>query len=436
MVHEKVALLSRIDLFQPITRDHSPSQQQLVVHSTAQIVIKQRLANIINHDKVPTHDTIPIHIDDIQLTICGMAAIYTAFRLVQAAYHHDPTTASIPGEIVVFGFPYLDTLKIMSRTEWHVGQVHFLGLGEEQDYLKLEEILQQGVIPGSPDGARKKNKVMGIFTEMPSNPLMKCPDLARLTRLTNQYNTALVVDDTIGNIANLNLFDGGKDDTSKVRIDMLVTSLTKIFSGVGDVMAGSLILNPNSSRYDQWKSVLTRMNEAHDIPELCLEDCIVLEKNSRLFLHRSSIINRNALQLASWLQSQDKEVKCVYYPGLAGVGKAIFDNVKRPNITLQSSPDTPVITYEAGYGCLLSLELHDSMNVEVFYDELKVNKGPSLGTDFTLACPYTLLAHYTELDWAGSFGISKHLIRVSVGMEDISSLMMTLRVALDRATIY
>jgi len=46
-----------------------------------------------------------------------------------------------------------------------------------------------------------------------------------------------------------------------------------------------------------------------------------------------------------------------------------------------------------------------------------VNKGPSLGTNFTLVCPYTLLAHYCELDWAASFGVPGHLIRVSVGLE-------------------
>lgn len=35
----------------------------------------------------------------------------------------------------------------------------------------------------------------------------------------------------------------------------------------------------------------------------------------------------------------------------------------------------------------------------VSYD-LQVAKGPGFGTNFTLACPYTLLAHYTELEWA------------------------------------
>ena len=51
-----------------------------------------------------------------------------------------------------------------------------------------------------------------------------------------------------------------------------------------------------------------------------------------------------------------------------------------------------------------------------FYDALETAKGPSLGTNFTLrlvvaqhlrcnhmltwsSCPYTLLAHYSELNW-------------------------------------
>jgi len=38
-----------------------------------------------------------------------------------------------------------------------------------------------------------------------------------------------------------------------------------------------------------------------------------------------------------------------------------------------------------------------------------------------LVCPYTLLAHYVELDWAATYGVSDRLIRVSVGIEDIEA---------------
>lgn len=56
----------------------------------------------------------------------------------------------------------------------------------------------------------------------------------------------------------------------------------------------------------------------------------------------------------------------------------------------------------------------------MFYDALNLSKGPSLGTNFTLVCPYTLLAHYYELPWAKDFGVEKDLIRISVGLEDIN----------------
>ena len=65
---------------------------------------------------------------------------------------------------------------------------------------------------------------------------------------------------------------------------------------------------------------------------------------------------------------------------------------------------------------------------------LAVCKGPSLGTVFTLACPFTLLAHYTELDWAESCGVSRYLIRISVGLEDPEELWSRLDRALRGTT--
>ena len=33
-----------------------------------------------------------------------------------------------------------------------------------------------------------------------------------------------------------------------------------------------------------------------------------------------------------------------------------------------------------------------------FYNNIKYAKGPSLGTNFTLMCPFVMLAHFNELD--------------------------------------
>lgn len=84
-----------------------------------------------------------------------------------------------------------------------------------------------------------------------------------------------------------------------------------------------------------------------------------------------------------------------------------------------------------GYGGLFSVVLKTEDMAIRFYDAIEILKGPSLGTNFTLACPYTLLAHYTELDWAAQFGVPKKLIRISVGVEDREYLLDVFRKAID-----
>ena len=65
------------------------------------------------------------------------------------------------------------------------------------------------------------------------------------------------------------------------------------------------------------------------------------------------------------------------------------------------------------------------------YDSLEVCKGPSLGTNFTLACPYVLLAHYNELGWAKKCGVPADLLRVSVGLEDPEILWENFKIAFE-----
>ena len=87
-----------------------------------------------------------------------------------------------------------------------------------------------------------------------------------------------------------------------------------------------------------------------------------------------------------------------------------------------------------GFGCLISVTLAAEIDPKVFYDSLSLCKGPSLGTNFTLVCPYTLLAHYNELAWAESFGVSAQLIRISVGLEEVQHLIDVFSAALNAAS--
>jgi hypothetical protein len=71
-----------------------------------------------------------------------------------------------------------------------------------------------------------------------------------------------------------------------------------------------------------------------------------------------------------------------------------------------------------------------------FYDSLDVAKGPSLGTNFTLVCPYTLLAHYHELDFAISCNVPPNLLRISVGLEPLETLQEKFELAFQRSRLH
>jgi cystathionine gamma-synthase len=70
---------------------------------------------------------------------------------------------------------------------------------------------------------------------------------------------------------------------------MLCSSLTKLFSGAGDVMAGSMVLNSSGRRYEQLRAELQNLQ----LPQLSYSDADILERNSRDFRLRSKRISKS-----------------------------------------------------------------------------------------------------------------------------------------------
>ena len=243
----------------------------------------------------------------------------------------------------------------------------------------------------------------GLFCEAPSNPLLRCVDFERLLaiRAEAQPDVPIIIDDTIATVAHVDAFRVA---------DVVTTSLTKSFSGEGDLMAGSVILNRQSPRFAGFSDFL-HANADHD---LWRGDAVTLEANSRDFEERAAVMSRNALALADCLRAHPK-VDRVWHAKVEG-GRG-YEFIRRQN---------------GGYGCLLSFTLKNPEQTSArVFDALRVTKGPSLGTNYTLACPYTLLAHYDELDWTESCGVSRWLIRVSAGLEDTAELIKRFEEALD-----
>ncbi|KAJ6440862.1 cystathionine gamma-synthase [Purpureocillium lavendulum] len=321
--------------------------------------------------------------NDVYLFPAGMNAIFNAHQALLSAR----------GQLksINFGFPYVDTLKILQK--FGPGCV-FFGHASSQDLDELETLLRSG------------HRFLGLFCEFPGNPLLTCPDLDRIRRLADEFDFAVVVDETIGTFANINVLSVA---------DIVVSSLTKIFSGDSNVMGGGAILNPESRYYAALKNALD-----HDVFEDTYwpEDVIFMERNSRDFARRVDRINANAEAICDTLRSSPL-VKSLYYPKY---------NTSRSNYDARRLPD-------GGYGGLLSVVFTDKKKAQVFYDNMEIAKGPSLGTNFTLCSPYVLLAHYQELPWAAQYGVDPDLIRVSVGLEETDHLQTTFRKALVAAEV-
>ncbi|KAI0628635.1 PLP-dependent transferase [Trametes polyzona] len=329
--------------------------------------------------------------EDVFLYSTGMSAIWSAHQLALAVRP--------PAKSICFGFPYTDTLKILEK--WGPG-CNFFGNGLDEDIDELEILLKREskLSDGPP--------ALALFTEFPSNPLLRSANLPRLRELADKYDFLIVVDETIGNFVNVEVLPYA---------DIVVSSLSKVFSGDANVMGGSLVLNPQGRHYAALKAHMAANFEDSYFDE----DAIYMERNSRDFRRRIHTIDDNTLAVCTFLRARSlahapphprAAVREVYYPKWSTP-----HNYERCRV--RGADGAPA----GGYGGLFSLTFTSAEASRAFFDVLPFMKGPSLGTNFTLACPYTILAHYAELDWAATWGVDPNLVRVSVGLEDRETLL-------------
>ncbi|RAH66168.1 PLP-dependent transferase [Aspergillus aculeatinus CBS 121060] len=349
----------------------------------ARIAIRRRLAGYLVDEMDPTstaaveksssqtnsRGVTGLSDDDVYLYPCGMDAIFNTHWLLLAVRGQRKS--------ISFGFPHADTLKVLQK--FGPGCLLY-GHGSSDELNDLEARLRAG------------ERHLALFCEFPGNPMLKSSDLRRMRQLPHKYDFAVVVDETIGNSVNVQLL---------ARADVVVNSLTKIFSGDCNVMGGSAILKYESRYY--WP--LKRAFEADfEDDNYWVEDVLFMERNSRDVVARIRIINDNAEAICQVLQAHPL-VKDVCHPKYIPT-KRFYDECRTPRA-----------------------EEHTVAS----FDRIETAKGPSLGTKFTLTSPYVLLAYYRELEWAAGFGVPADLLRVSVGVEIVEDLKARFAFALEAA---
>ncbi|MCL4179057.1 MAG: aminotransferase class I/II-fold pyridoxal phosphate-dependent enzyme [Verrucomicrobia bacterium] len=239
-----------------------------------------------------------------------------------------------------------------------------------------------------------------IYVESPSNPRMRCVDLAAMAALGRERGVLTVIDNTFATPINQNPIEFG--------IDAVVHSATKYLNGHSDVNAGAVVSSASVIRgLTETAMLYGGMLDAHG--------CYQLERGLKTLALRMDRHNENAGHLARFLAAHPAVAR-VHYPGLA------------------DHRDHAVAARQMrGFGGMLSFELREAGRVDVLLGRLRlVLPALSLGGVESLVCVPSRTSH-RKLSPAERerVGISDGLVRVSAGVEDIEDLVADFEQALD-----
>ncbi len=250
---------------------------------------------------------------------------------------------------------------------------------------------------GDPQGAAAWDELLRpttrmIYVEAISNPLMEVGDLEAVVAFAKAHGLISVIDNTFASPVNFRPLEIG--------FDLVVHSATKFLNGHSDIVAGAVI--GSQQHVDKIRHLQLHLGGALD-PHACF----LLERGLKTLALRVERQNRNALELANFLDGRP-EIRKVNYPGLASEpGHAVAGRLF------------------GGFGGMMSFYIRDSERTERFLDRVRIPlHAASLGGVETLVVRPSRSTHLgmppAELE---RLGITDDLVRVSVGIEDVGELI-------------
>lgn len=230
-----------------------------------------------------------------------------------------------------------------------------------------------------------------LFVETISNPLLRVADLPELTQLAYDANCSLVVDNTFATPVLVRPLDLGAD--------FVMESVTKMIGGHSDVTLG-LVCGGNDMQAE--------VSQVSSIWGFSASpfDCWMAERGLNTLPLRMKTASANAASLADWLSHQPAVTR-VIYPGRAD----------HPDHKLAGR------LLLGGFGNMLCFDLAGGREaVNRFMRQAPgIPFSPSLGhTTTTCSHPATTSHRYVSPAEKERQGITEGLVRLSVGVEDLS----------------
>ena len=295
--------------------------------------------------------------------------------------------------VIVIGLIYSETYSLL-RDSGRTSNCDALFLGL-QELERLSEVLTEDV------GM--------VITETITNPLCGVPDLECIGKLANAHGVPFVVDNTLASPANCQPVFWGAD--------YVIHSTTKYLSGSNDHAGGAILvkcpenLNALKEFQHNWGLKISPL------------EAKVLRQRMHDFKERMQRFNENNEAVAYFLEAHP------------AVGRVYFASSQ---YDVSGSPTTKFLS---GNGGVVSFVLKNDTedNLQKFYDGefTSILKAPTLGSNQTLVCPYSMLTHYHDSDEdLLEIELPRYLIRIASGSEkEIAPIIADLNSALARTTL-
>ncbi len=239
-----------------------------------------------------------------------------------------------------------------------------------------------------------------LYTETPTNPMMKLCDLQALSAIAREAGSMFVVDNTFATPYYQRPLEMGAD--------IVIHSATKYLGGHSDLVSGIVA----TSRTDIAERLKFIQNAAGAIPGPF--ECWLLLRSVKTMAVRMERHSHNARQIAEYCAKHPK-IKAVHYPGLS------------------THPQHELATRQmSGFGGMLSIELGSLDAAKQFAEAVRVfTLGESLGGVESLVChPATMTHGSIPTEQRQRLGITDGLVRLSCGIEDIEDLLTDIENAL------
>lgn len=246
----------------------------------------------------------------------------------------------------------------------------------------------------------KEDRPSVIYVENITNPVLRVMDVEEIGKIAKESNSILIVDSTFATPIN--------QKPLRLGADIVIHSASKYIAGHNDVIAGLA-----AGKDSLMKNIdLTRRTLGTSLEPFSAYLTIRGMKTLKI---RMDTINRNAEQIAEFLQDHSKVTK-VHYPGL------------------KSHPDYSIAKrLLKGFGGVVSFEVKGGKD-----EALKVMTNVKLilpaqtlgGVNSLISHPATMSHRTLSQEERKVVGVTDSLLRLSVGIEDVEDLIEDLDRAL------